>query len=437
MHRIMKRRDFLKQAGATGVGLWVAGHAGFAQEASPNERLNIGVIGVGGQGGSNLRNVSSENIVALCDVDEDALGRAAARFTKAALYHDYREMLDRNDLDAVVISTPDHSHAMAAALALRQKRHVYCEKPLTHSVFEARLLAELAKQQKVATQMGNQGHSSDGVRRVVELVQAGAIGPIREAHVWTDRPIWPQGIDRPTETPPVPSTLHWDLWLGSAPERPYHPAYHPFRWRGWWDFGTGALGDMGCHNMDPAFWALKLGHPTTVEAEGPPPHPETAPKWMIVRWEFPERNGMPPLKLTWYDGGKLPPQELFEGQRVNDNGSLFIGDKGKLYLRGSYGESFKLLPESTFADFQMPERTIPSSIGHHREWIQACKTGTPTGSNFAYAGALTEMILLGNVAYRAGQKIEWDGAKMRVKNVKEADALIRPGYRKAWKLYER
>jgi predicted dehydrogenase len=432
MHRIIKRRDFLKQAGATGVGLWAAGQYGFAQEQSPNEKLNIGVIGVGGQGGSNLRNVSSQNIVALCDVDGETLARAAARYPKAATYQDYREMLDRNDIDAVVVSTPDHTHAMAAALALAQKRHVYCEKPLTHSLFEARVLTEGAKLYKVATQMGNQGHSSDGVRRVVELVEAGVIGPIREAHVWTDRPIWPQGIDRPAETPSVPSTLRWDLWLGPAPERPYNPAYHPFRWRGWWDFGTGALGDMGCHNMDPAFWALKLGAPTAVEAEGPPVHPETAPKWMIVRWQFPERDGMPPLTLTWYDGGKRPPEELFEGQRVNDNGSLFIGDKGKLYLRGSYGENFRLLPASKFADFEMPERTIPSSIGHHEEWIEACKRGTPTGSNFVYAGALTEMILLGNVAYRIGERIEWDSKNLRVKNVKAAEELIRPEIRKGW-----
>jgi predicted dehydrogenase len=283
--------------------------------------------------------------------------------------------------------------------------------------------------------MGNQGQSNDGARRTVELIQSGAIGPVREVHAWTDRPIWPQGIDRPSDTPPVPPDIHWDLWLGPAPERPYNPAYLPFKWRGWWDFGTGALGDMACHVLDVAFWSLKLGAPATVEAEGPPAHPESAPKWMIVHYEFLARGELPPVRLTWYDGGKRPPAELFEGEKAEDNGSLLIGDKGTLYLPDAYGESHKLLPAAKFADFKAPEPSLPSSPGHHAEWIAACKTGSATGSNFAYAAALTEMVLLGNVAYRAGKKLEWDSAGIKARNCPEAEPLIRGEYRHGWSLH--
>jgi predicted dehydrogenase len=430
----MKRREFLKQSASTGAGLWLGGHAALAQTRSPNEKLNIALIGVGGQGGGNLRNVQSENIVALCDIDEGTLAKAAQRFPKAATYHDFRKLLERRDIDAVVVSTPDHTHAVAAAWAMQQGRHVYCEKPLTHSIYEARTLADLAARKKVATQMGNAGHSGGGQRRLVELVQSGAIGPVREVHTWTDRPIWPQGIDRPAERPSVPSSVHWDLWLGPAPERPYHPAYHPFKWRGWWDFGTGALGDMGCHGLDAAFWALKLGAPTAVEAAGPPPHVETAPKWMIVWYDFPARGDLPPVRLTWYDGGKLPPASLFQGARIVDNGTLFIGEKGTLYVPGSYGGGHRLLPAEKFADFRPPAPSIPDSPGHHEEWIAACKTGSATGTGFAYATALTEMVLLGNVAYRVGKKIEWDSAKLDATNCPEAQPLIRPEYRTGWSL---
>jgi predicted dehydrogenase len=435
MKHTTNRRAFLKQAAVTGAGLWVTGPGAFARRLSPNEKLNIGVIGVGGRGGANLQSVAGENIVALCDIDDQTLAKAAAGFPRAAIYSDFRKLLDRKDIDAVVVSTPDHMHAFATTMALAQGRHVYCEKPLTHSVSEARAVAEAAARRKVATQMGNQGHSNDGARRTVELIQSGAIGPVREVHAWTDRPIWPQGIDRPMDTPPVPATGHWDLWLGPAPERPYNPAYLPFKWRGWWDFGTGALGDMACHVMDVAFWSLKLGPPATVEAEGPSVHPESAPKWMIIHYDFPARGDLPPVKLTWYDGGKRPPAELFEGQKLEDNGSLFIGDKGKLYLPDAYGERHKLLPESQFAGFKAPEPSLPDSPGHHAEWIAACKTGSATGSNFAYAGALTEMVLLGNVAYRAGKKLEWDGAAMKATNCPEADPLLRREYRRGWSLH--
>jgi predicted dehydrogenase len=429
----INRREFLKRTAATGAGLWLGSHS-LARAQSANEKLNLGVIGVGGQGGGNLNRVPGENIVALCDIDEQTLGRAAERFPMATKYTDLRKLLDHKGLDAVVISIPDHNHALATMRALDQGLHVYCEKPLTHTVYEARQVGELARRKKLATQMGNQGHSSDEMRRSVELIQSGAIGPVREVHAWTDRPIWPQGIDRPTETPPVPAHIHWDEWLGPAPERPYNPAYLPFKWRGWWDFGTGALGDMGCHVLDLAFWSLKLERPLTVEAEGPPPHPETAPKWMIVRYEFPQRGDLPPVKVTWYDGGKRPPTELIDGGQYADNGLLFVGDKGRLYVADTSGGNRKLLPESEFADFKAPAPTIPNSIGHHAEWIQACKTGSPTGSNFAYAATLTEVVLLGNVAYRAGKKLEWNPKKLEASNAREAREFIRPERRKGWSL---
>jgi predicted dehydrogenase len=434
MNRGMNRREFLKQTTAAGVGLWATGLGSTVRAQSPNERLNLGVIGVGGRGAANLRGVRTENIVALCDVDDEMLARAAMNFPMAAKYQDFRKMLERRDLDAVVVSTPDHCHAFAAVMAMEQGRHVYCEKPLTHSPYEARLMAATAYRKKVATQMGNQGHSSASTRRIVELLESNVIGPVREIHAWTNRPIWPQGIDRPADSPPVPSTLQWDLWLGPAPERPYNPAYHPFKWRGWWDFGTGALGDMACHVLDAAFWGLRLGAPTTVEAEGPPVHPETAPPWMIVRYEFPARGDMPPVKLTWYDGGKLPPAELVDGQRVERNGTLYIGDKGKLYVPDEYNGRFRLLPESSFSGFTPPEPWIPPSVGHYPEWIAACKGGSPAGSNFGFAGPLTETVLLGIAAYRVGKKITWNPMTMEAVGCPEAKPFIQREYRKGWSL---
>jgi predicted dehydrogenase len=343
-----------------------------------------------------------------------------------------------SQIDAVVVTTPDHTHAVIAKAALELDKHVYCEKPLTHSIQEARVLAETAKRHRVATQMGNAGHSSEGTRRVVELVRSGAIGPIREVHAWTNRPIWPQAIDRPSERPPVPSALDWDLWLGPAPERPFHPAYHPFKWRGWWDFGTGALGDMGCHIIDAAFWALELGSPSSVEAECPDLHlhPETGPSWSIVRYEFCAAGHRPPVKLTWYDGGKLPPPELFDGHTPakDSSGSLFVGAKGRLLVQRERGRGYILLPEQEFKDFQPPKPTLPRSPGHHPEWIEACKTGKPCGTSFDYAGPLTELVLLGNVALRAGRKIDWDGPAMRTNSGSIDDIFIHRENRPGWAL---
>jgi predicted dehydrogenase len=404
------------------------------------EKLNIALVGVGGRGADNHKSVGSENIVALCDVDENHLGEAAKRSPQAKTYDDFRRMFDalHKNIDAVVVSTPDHTHAAIAHAALELGKHVYCEKPLCHSIHEARVLAEAAARRKLATQMGNAGHSSDGSRRVVEMIRAGVIGPVREVHAWTDRPIWPQAIDRPADRPSVPPFLHWDLWLGPAPERPYHPAYHPFKWRGWWDFGTGALGDMGCHIIDVAFWALKLGAPRTIEAESPPlhSHPETAPAWSIVRYEFPARGSRPAVKLTWYDGGKLPPAELFDGHvpGKGSNGSLFVGEKGRLLVGRDRGRAFRLLPDRDFQDFVPPKPTIPRSPGHHAEWIEACKTAKPTGTSFDYAGPLTEVVLLGNVALRAGRPIEWDGPAMRCTSGTIDDPFIHRDYRRGWVL---
>jgi predicted dehydrogenase len=400
---------------------------------SLNEKLNIGMIGVNGKGVENIKGVSGENIVALCDVDGQSLDKAAAQHPKARTYRDFRRMLEEKDLDAVVVTIPDHCHAAASMAAIKSGRHFYCEKPLTHSVFEARQLTLAAREHKVATQMGNGGHSSDALREAVEWVQAGVVGAVREVHCWSNRPIWPQGITRPMETPPVPKHIDWDLWIGPAPMRPYHPAYHPFKWRGWWDFGTGALGDMGCHIIDAAFWALDLGAPSAVEADSSGVNEETAPKWSIVRYQFPARGARPAIKLTWHDGGKLPPAELTElpsEQKLSDNGTLFIGDKGKLLFER--GKPLRVIPE--LKDFRPPPKVIPRSIGHYAEWIAACKGGPAAGSNFNYAGPLAEMVLLGNVALRAGRRIEWDAEKLQVRNAPEAARFIRREYRPGWML---
>jgi predicted dehydrogenase len=299
-------------------------------------------------------------------------------------------------------------------------------------------MAKVAAKKKVVTQMGNQGHSNDGTRRVVELVQSGAIGDVKEVHCWTDRPIWPQGIERPPFESPTPSSLHWDLWLGPAPERPYNAAYHPFNWRGWWDFGTGALGDMACHVMDTAFWALELGAPVSVEAEGEPRSAETGPKWMIIKYRFPQRGNLPPVNLTWYDGGKKPSSDLIEGEVVPDNGTILVGEKGKILLPDPYGSTFVLLPKERFARFTPPSRSIPNSIGHHEEWIMACKEGSrgaqSPGSHFEYASALTETVLLGNIAFRANEKITWDSEHLKARRSRHADELIHRDYRRGWDL---
>jgi len=427
MPRKSSRRFFLKQSTLAGVGLWVYGGVAAAASTSPNEKLNVAFVGTANQARFSIGSMQSEYTVAVCDIDDNFLDKAVSDFPQARRFNDFRKMLDEmhKDVDAVVVATPDHIHAPASMMAIKLGKHVYCEKPLTHSVHEARALAREAARMKVATQMGTQIHAGGNYRRVVEIVQSGAIGKVREVHTWAGR-AWGGG-NRPKETPPTPAHIHWDLWLGPAPERPYHPTYLPANWRKWWDFGGGNIADMACHHMDLPFWALGLRHPTTVETEGPPVHAETCPLGLIAHYEFPARGDQPPVKLHWYDGDKIPTE--IHGIKTSGGGNLFVGERGM--MAADYG-SYKLYPESDFADFKPPAPTIANSIGHHKEWVEACKTGAATTCNFDYSGALTEAVLLGNVAYRTGKKIEWDAAKMRATNCPDANQYIQREYRKGW-----
>ncbi|MFO1499045.1 MAG: Gfo/Idh/MocA family oxidoreductase [Verrucomicrobiota bacterium] len=440
------RRQFLGSATfATAALSIVPGSVlGLNGATPPSEKLNIAGVGIGGQGGSDINQMQSENIVALCDVDWAHAAGTFKKYPNAKPHKDYRKMLEeQKDIDAVVVGTPDHLHAFVSMAAIKLGKHVYCEKPLTHSVWEARQLAVAAREHKVATQMGNQGQASEETRRLCELVSAGVIGPIREAHIWTDRPsnglfneYWPQGVTRPKDTPPVPETLDWDLWLGPAPARPYHPIYLPFRWRGWWDFGTGALGDIGCHAFDPVFRALKLGAPISVQASSTRVNEETFPLGSMVTYHFPARGDMPPVKLTWYDGGLRPPrpEELEEDQLMGDNGRMLVGDDGKILGN-------RIIPEAKRQAMQDVPKTLPRSIGHYKEWIEACKGGKPGGSNFDWAGPLAETVLLGNVALRVQmrqeltrKKLLWDPQSLRFANSEEATKFIRREYREGWSL---
>ena len=420
-----------------GRNVWAGTDPATWRKQSPNDKLNIGIIGVANRATANIGGVKGENIVALCDVDANYLNKAKADFPKAEGYADFRKLLERTDLDAVVISTADHTHAPAAAMAMRLGMHVYCEKPLTHSVHEARTLAKIAADNKRVTQMGSQIHAGSNYRRVVELVQANAIGGVKEVHVWCGKG-WSNGRYS-AESKPAPANLNWDLWLGPAPERAYQEKVHPANWRRFWDFGGGTLGDMGCHYMDLPFWALKLRHPDSVEAEGPPVHAEGTPDDLKVRWTYPARENMPAVTMSWYDGGakpkilaEIPMREDGKGKKESwGNGVLFVGEKGMLLA--DYGR-LRLLPDEQFKDFAPPPKTIAESMGHYNEWIHAIKNGGQSLCNFDYSGALTETVLLGNVAYRAGEKFGWDGANLKAINCPKADALIRREYRKGWEL---
>jgi predicted dehydrogenase len=451
MSRRSSRRKFLKQTAAAGLGFWVAGGLLVPESRSANERLNIACIGVGGKGSSDTDQAGNHgNIVALCDIDDRHMGSKAEKFPQAKKYNDFRKMFDEmgKEIDAVTVSTPDHTHAVAAIMAMKLKKHVYCQKPLTHTVHEARQMRLTAAKEKVCTQMGNQGTASDGLRRAVEIIRHGAIGGVTEVHVWTNRPIWPQApqvTKRPTDMPPIPKYVHWDEFIGPSPYRPYNKAYHPFAWRGWWDFGTGALGDMACHTANMAFMALKLKYPTSIQAESGPINPETYPGWARITFQFPARDDMPAVKFVWYEGKNngtrvLPPAELIKGQKFSDSGSLLVGEKGVLFSPNDYGEQYKLLPEKDFEGYKAPEPTLPRNgggdDGMKREWVQAIRENKPSiaMSNFDYAGVLTEAILLGNVAMRVGKKLEWDGEKLKATNCKEADQYINPPYRQGWKL---
>lgn len=446
------RRRFLKQTSILASGL-VAGStlaanaASYARIYGANGRLDIGAIGVGGRGAGDLDAVSSENIVALCDVDTNTLTAAGNRFPNAQKFFDYRELIEQSKLDAVVIGTPDHHHAPATVRALRRGLHVYCEKPLTHTVNEARIIAALAKEKGVATQMGTQNHEHPGYLRLIELLQSNAIGPVREVHVITDRPgkWWPQGVALPKDQQSIPDHLKWDLWLGPAPQRDYHAAFVPFRWRGWWDYGCGAIGDMAIHLMDPAFWGLKLGGPVTVTSEGPPPDKFCGPSWMHTRFQFGQRGDLPPVEVHWYEGDAKPAASI--AAELPMNGSLYIGDLGKIAI--AHDGFPKLLPEERFATFTAPKPFLPASPGHHRQWIEAAKGTGKASSSFDYAGPFTEVVLLGNIAYRTGLEIVYDPTQGRITKIEKtsattegdiqqgldtANALLTKTYRQGWEV---
>ncbi|MBP86379.1 MAG: oxidoreductase [Planctomycetaceae bacterium] len=440
MSRQVTRRRFVQTtAAAATIGYFV--NPTEAQESnSPNEKLNIAAVGATGRAGANVAGVSTQNIVAIADVDRSLLEKGSVKYANARKYRDYRKMLEKEEknIDAVVVGTPDHSHAPAAAMALRLKKHVYCEKPLTHTVYEARTLANLAKENNLVTQMGTQIHSLDNYRRVVELIETKAIGEVKEVHVWASAVY--TGAKFTTNTT-APDHLDWDLWLGPAQKRPYSEGVHPFKWRSFWDYGTGSLGDFGCHYMDLAHWALKLQNPTSVVAEGPAYDPVSTPAWCIANYEYPPREKLPALKLTWYDSGKKPEQlqrvvargpKDQDGKPMSTNsGQLFVGDKGMLL--SNYGQR-SLLPTKDFSDFKPPEPYIAKSIGHHAEWLNAIKNGGPTTCNFEYSGGLAESVLLGTVAYRAGEKIEWDSENLKVTNSAKAQQFVHKEYRKGWTL---
>lgn len=442
--RRLTRRQFVQSSAFVATAF---GFPAIVSAKSPNSKLNLAIIGVGGRGGGNMASTArAENVVALCDVNLQNLDRAASGYPKARKYRDFRKLYEKaGDIDAVVVSTTEHTHAFAVLPALKSKKHVYCEKPLTRDVYEARVLTDAAKEAGVATQMGIQIHAGNNYRRVVEKIQSGAIGPVREVHVWVDRAwgwqsqeeakrnrdiVW--SFKTPTESQQPPANLDWDLWIGPAPYRPFNSVYFPGpKWYRWWDFGNGTMSDLGSHFNDLPFWALKLEAPKTVEAWGPPPHHDIAPASMSAKYTYGEREGMPPVELTWHQGENKPVIWKEKGIPQWGSGILFIGDKGMLL--SDYGKHV-LLPEKDFNDYQSPDPWIPPSMGHHTEWLHACKTGAPTTCNFGYAGPLTEANHLGNVAYRSGKKIKWDAKSLKIPNAQSAEQYLKRTYRKGWSL---
>ncbi len=477
------RRDFLQTTAAAGAGFFALAGLTPGVSRAANEQVRIAGIGVGGKGHSDITQAGEVgDVVAICDIDENHLAAALKdlqnprRGTKhnPKTYTDYRKMLDEmgKSIDAVTVSTPDHTHAPASLRAMMQGKHVYCQKPLTHTVAEARRMRETAKKMNVCTQMGNQGTAENGLRRAVEIIRAGVIGPVKEVHVWTNRPIWPQGSDailrvagaraaalaalhgKSVEFKPTtpPKHVHWDEFLGTAPYRPYDPIYHPFSWRGWWDYGTGALGDMACHTANMAFMALKLGYPASIVAEEVQDlNEETGPTGARIAFQFPEREGLAPVKFYWYEGidgsrkKYLPKSSLFHGRTPTDSGSLLVGEKAILYSPNDYGASYEFLG-SDAKDIAAAAEKVPQSLprngkgdlGMKQEWVEAIRSGKPeiAMSNFDYAAMLTETILLGNVAIRSGKgvKLEWDGPNLRVTNRPEAERFIKIEYRKGWEV---
>jgi predicted dehydrogenase len=439
------RKDFLKNAGAVAAGFTILPStvvSGLGHKA-PSDMLNIAGIGVGGMGRSNLGNMMTENIVALCDVDWDYAADTFTDFPKAKKFKDYRKMFDEmaDDIDAVVVATPDHTHFVAAAEAMRRGKHVYIQKPLTHSVYESRRLREIADETGVVTQMGNQGNSADGIRKVCEWIWDGQIGEVKEAHAWTNRPIWPQGLQRPTETPSKPPTLDWELFIGPAPWRPYHPAYTPWNWRAWWDYGTGALGDMGCHIMDPVVKALELGPPTSIEGSSSQVNTESAPLAEKVAYKFPERDkkdnvAMPELDFTWYDGGLMPdrPEGIPEGKTMGDGGggAMFVGSEGTIICSTYALDPYIIGRENDPPKVEESLRRIPEAMngGHEMDWVRACKEPegdrTLPSSNLSYSGPLNEIVVMGNLAVRLQElkrTLQWDGEAMEITNIDDAEEI--------------
>lgn len=449
---IPSRRSFLASASAAATFLVVPRHVlGGPGYLLPSERVNVAGVGCGGMGGGDISTHAKNgaNIVALCDVDEQRAAGIFNAFPSARKYKDFRQMIDQEGdrIDAVTVGTPDHTHAVATMAALRAGKHVYCQKPLTHTLHECRAITEAARKAGVMTQMGNQGHASEGSRLTNEWIRAGVIGPVREVHVWSDRAgkLWKQGIGRPSDSPPVPSTLDWDLWLGPVAHRPYNPAYCPHNWRGWVDFGTGALGDMGCHIIDHPVWALELGPPTSVESRTTldgsvlpdgSPNNDTYPIASIITYEFPARGTLPPVRMTWYDGGLMPPtpSEMPPGQSLPDNGVLYVGSEGKMF-HSSHGGMPSLLPESLTERASSVPKTMERSPGHYEEWLLACQGGPRPVSNFDYAGPMTEIVLLGVLSLRTpGTRLFWDSPNLKVKDSPHLDPFIHPAYRPGWTL---
>lgn len=442
MARTTNRRKFLQESAAIGIGLWAAGGVQAKESVSANERIRFACIGVGGKGQSDSDDAAKHgDIVAICDIDDNTLENASKKkgFEQAKRFNDYRKLFDEMEkgIDAVTVSTPDHSHALATMMALVRGKACFTQKPLTHSVYEARLLADTARRMKVATQMGNQGTAGDSLRKAAATVQTGVLGKIKEVHVWTNRPIWAQGGERPEPEDEVPSNIHWDLFIGPAPFRPYAPGYHPFAWRGWWDFGTGALGDMACHTFNMPFMALDLKNPTSIDAEHSGHNKDSYPSWSIINFIFPATSSRPEIPVTWYDKVKKPPKEVFGGKELPESGALIVGEKDTLYGKGDYCGDYELLSGA-----KLPEVTFDKSPGHFEEFAQAIRGGKPARSNFPdYSGPLTETILLGNLAVWCGKgpgvegkKVMWDSTKLKATNAPELDVVINPPYREGWSM---
>jgi len=451
MTKRFTRRNFVKRtAKATGTvaaASVVPRHVlGGPRQIPPSEKMNVAGIGIGGMGGANLRNLQSENIVALCDVDPNYAARTVRRYPKAKFYIDYRQMLEKQtDIDGVVVGTPDHTHAVTSMAAIRAGKHVYCQKPLTHNVYEARMLAKAAKEAKVATQMGIQGHSGEGIRLACEWIWAGLIGEVREVDAWCGLTYYPWGhagwscqwSKRPKDTPPAPAGMNWDLWIGPAPMRPYHRAYHPATWRCWWDFGSGMMGDRGAHTLDMVFWALKLTAPTSIDATSCGNTAEVHPLSAIVTYRFPQRADMPPLKLTWYEGTRPPrPDDLEAGENLRTEGGVLFKGTQAAIVCGVYGSTgTRIIPKAKMRELKLPEKTIPRVAGsHEQDWVRACKTGEAAGADFSYSGPLAEICCLGNLAKRVDTRIDWDAENMKVTNLPDANRYVRAEYRQGWEL---